>query len=86
MRVRLRIGVTIHKLENKLNLFDGENSILYTLNESAAVILNGLKLGWSKVKILKDLQENYGAKITEAEEDYESILRFLKEKKLIDDK
>lgn len=86
MRVKFRKGVTIHKLENKLTLFDGESSILYTLNESAAAILNGLRLGWNKTKTIKYLQENHSAGVNEAEEDYSNIQRFLKEKRLIEEK
>ncbi len=86
MRVKLKRNITIHKLENKLTLFDGERSILYNFNKSAEFILNSLKLGFDKRQIIGNLKKKYGASAIEAEEDYKYILDFLKEKNIIQEK
>lgn len=84
MKVKLKQNITVHKIGNKLSIFDGKDSTLYTCNTSAEYIVNGLKLGWSKKKITADLQKKFGAKEIEAEEDYRQILDFLKQSQIIE--
>jgi hypothetical protein len=83
MRIKLKNSVTIHKIKNKVSLFDGETSTLYTLNDSAEFILNGLKVGWEKTRVVAGLMEKFGATKNEASEDYQKILDFLNVKELI---
>lgn len=84
MRIKLKKNITLHKLKNKISLYDGEASTLYTLNDSATFILNGLKMDWEKSKIVNDLKEKFGATDQEAQEDYQQVLNFLEEKQMIE--
>lgn len=61
-------GYTINKkfvnetLDGKLVLFDGEKSILFTLNDTAVLILNKLKARWKTDEIVDLFTKTYGIK------------------------
>ena len=64
-------------------IFDGEESVLYTFNETAAFIFRKLKLGSSIAEIVKAMVMKYKIKETEAETDTKDLLRDLLAKKII---
>ena len=45
---KINQGFVTQKINNKTTIFSGEDSVLYTLNETAALIFSGIKLGWDK--------------------------------------
>ena len=45
----------IQKIEGKTSIFDAEKSVLYTLNDEAAVIFRGFQLQWTKERIVKEI-------------------------------
>lgn len=73
---KLNQGFITQKIGDKTTIFSGEESILFTLNETGALIFNGIKLGWDNKKINKKLMEKY--KITEVEA-LQDIREFTKE-------
>ena len=83
MKYKLNQGFITQKIDNKVTIFAGEESILHTLNETAAYIFQGLKLRWENKKIIKGLIEKFGATEKQAEEDLKEFTEVLLKKKII---
>lgn len=79
----LNKGFITQKIGNKTTIFAGEESILFTLNETAAYIFNGIKLNWDYEKIVKGLIEKYNAPREQAEKDILVLIEELAVKKII---
>ncbi len=82
-KYKINKGHIIEKLENKIIIFDGEKSVLYTLNETASFIFRKIRLSWEKEKIITSLIEKYGIKREKAQVDFEDLLKDLLSKKII---
>lgn len=80
---KLNQGFITQKINKKTTIFSGEDSILYTLNETAALIFNGIKLGWDKNKIAQKLTDKYGIEQKKAFQDINALLDELLSKKII---
>jgi len=83
MKYKLNKGYITQKLDNKTVLFDGDNSILYTFNETASYIFGKMKLGWEKEKIIEQMIKKYNINKTKVENDFDELLSDLKKKKII---
>lgn len=66
-----------------LVIFDGEESTLYTFNETAAFIFRKLKQQSTVENIAKELVKKYKIKETEAQKDAKNLIRDLLAKKII---
>lgn len=82
-KFKLNQGFITQRIKDKTTIFSGEQSILYTLNEVAAYIFQGLKLGWDKKKIVGDLAKKYEISEKQAEKDVESFAKELLKKKIL---
>lgn len=80
---RLSPGFITQKIDNKTTIFSGQDSVLFTLNETGAYIFQGLKLNWTKEKIIDGLTKKYRVKKEQALSDMEEYIRILLEKKII---
>lgn len=76
-------GFIVQKLGNKTTIFDGEDSMLYTFNETATYIFQKLKAGWNKKKILETMQKKYKIKEEKLTADFDDLIKELKSKKII---
>lgn len=76
-------GFITQKIGDKTTIFEGEESILHTLNDTAAYIFQGIKLQWDEEKIINGLVEKFGASRKEAEKDLVDFIELLKKKKII---
>lgn len=83
MKYKINIGFITQKVGGKIAIFSGEDSVLHTLNDTAAFIFQGLKLGWEDKKIIKGLMEKYSATQKQAEEDLKEFTDLLLKKKII---
>jgi len=84
MKYKLQKGLIVQKLDDKITIFDGEESLLYTFNETASFIFSKIKTGLEKKKLIDALERKYGISEKKAERDIEELIRELKEKKIID--
>lgn len=82
----IKKGFIIQKLDQKANIFDGEESVLYTFNETATFIFAKLKQGWTKEKIVESLVKKYGIKRKRAQKDLDALVNDLLTKKIITQK
>lgn len=76
-------GFIVQKLDKKVTIFDGEESMLYTFNETATYIFQKLKAGWDKKKIIETMTKKYKTKEEKLSADFDDLIRELKLKKII---
>jgi len=83
MKYKVQKGLIVQKLDDKITIFDGDESVLYTFNETASFIFSKLKLDWEKEKLIEALVKKYGISEKKAEKDISELIKELKEKKII---
>lgn len=83
MEYKITKGLITQKLDNKTVIFDGEESVLYTFNETASYIFLKLKAKWDEKKIILSLVKRYGLKEERAKKDVKELIVDLKKKKII---
>lgn len=76
-------GFIVQKLGNKTTIFDGEDSMLYTFNETATFIFQKLKAGWDKKKIMEAMLKKFKVKEEKLSLDFDDLIRDLRSKKII---
>lgn len=76
-------GLIIQKLDDQTVIFDADESVLYTLNETASVIFDKLKKKWDKEKIINYMLKKYDVKKEKLEKDFDQLIEDLKKKKII---
>lgn len=82
-KFKINKGFIEQKLGDKIVIFDGEESFLYTFNEAASFIFQKLKLGWDNKKIIDGLVKKYQIKEKRAERDVNELVSELAKKKII---
>lgn len=80
---KLNSGFLTQKIGKKTTIFSGEKSILFTLNETAAYIFNGLKLGWSEEKIIDRMIEKFDVSKPEIAQDMKELKTELLSKNIL---
>jgi hypothetical protein len=75
--------VFIQKLNNSTVLFDSNNSLLFTLNDTASFILTKLLKQESPMDILIKLEKKYDIDKSNAKKDLDYFIKDLKKKELI---
>lgn len=83
MKYKINKGFIVQKLDDKTVIFDGEESVLYTFNETASLIFQKLKKGFDQEEILKKLIKKYGVKEEKARKDFEEMVKELIKKKIV---
>jgi hypothetical protein len=76
-------GLIIQKIDKEIVIFDVEESLLYTLNETASEIFRMLKKGSKEEKIVERMVKKYEVKKEKVEKDIKKLLEELKKKKII---
>lgn len=83
MKYRINKGFIIQKLDNKTVIFDGEESVLYTFNETASEIFKLLKKNLEEKEIVGKMVKKYQIKPEKIKEDLNHLISDLKNKKII---
>lgn len=83
MKYNINQGYITQKIAGKIAIFAGEESILHTLNETAAYMFQGIKLGWDNQKIITGLITKFGATPIEAKKDLEEFIELLIKKNIL---
>lgn len=84
-KFKIQKGLIVQKIDNQTVIFDADQSVLYTLNETASVIFDKLKKKWNKEKIIDYILKKYEVKKERLEKDYEKLMKDLKDRKIIID-
>ncbi len=82
-KYKINKGFIVQKLDNKTVIFDGEESVLYTFNETASFIFQKLKKGFNDKEIIKAVVKKYKVKETRVANDLKEIIADLRKKKII---
>lgn len=82
---KLKKDLVIQEVEDELFIFDGETSILHTLNQTAADLFKKLKKGSSVENLSKYLVQEYEISLEKALKDSSDFIEKLKKKKLVTD-
>ena len=82
-KYKINKGFITQKLDDKTVIFDGEESVLYTFNESASFIFRELKKGEDQESIVSSLVKRYGIKEKKAEKDLNDLVADFLKKKII---
>jgi hypothetical protein len=80
---KINKGFISQKIGHKLSIFDGDESLLYTFNETASFIFAKIKLGWNAAKIISSLAKKYHIDEMRAKKDTTQLIKELKQKKII---
>ena len=73
----------IQKLDGKIVIFDGEKSILFTLNDTASFMFQKIKLGWDKGKIIEAVVKGYSIDRESVTKDLDKVISDLVKQKII---
>ena len=76
-------GNVIQKIDSKINIFDYNNSYLYTLNKSATEIFSYIKRGLSVNKIIGTIEKKYSIPHKRAEKDVNELIADLLKKNIL---
>lgn len=83
MQYTITKGLITQRLDNKTVIFDGEESVLYTFNETASYVFLKIKAKWDEKKIVLSLVKRYGVKEERAKKDVKELIKDLLKKKII---
>ena len=83
MKYKINKGLITQKLDDKTVIFDGDESILYTFNETASYVFKKIKSGEDEERIIDLIVKRYQIKPEKAKKDLKDLLVDLKKKKII---
>jgi len=83
MKYRINKGFIVQKLDKKTVIFDGEESVLYTFNETASEIFKLLKKNLEEKEIVEKIAKKYNVKPEKAEKDFKELVKDLRKRKII---
>lgn len=83
MYYKINKGFIVQKLDGKTTIFDGEESVLYTFNETASLVFQKIKAAKSKEEIIESFVKKYGIKEERAEKDVGELIGELKKKGIV---
>ena len=80
---QIKKGLISQKMDEETVIFDGQKSLLFTLNETGAFIFQKIKAHWPKTKIISTLVDRYGISDDKANKDVVYFLTKLTKLKVI---
>ena len=80
---QIQKGLIIQKIDKETVVFDAEESVLYTLNETASEIFRLLKKGLKKEEIVERIVKKYDVRKERVEKDVKEIIGKLEKRKIL---
>ena len=80
---QIQKGLIIQKIDKETVIFDAEESVLYTLNETASEIFRLLKKGLSEEEIVERMVKKYDVRKERVEKDVREIIGKLEKRKIL---
>ncbi len=82
-KYKINKGFIVQKIGKKMTIFDPEESVMYTFNETAAFIFSRIKKSVSKDEIVEKLIEKYEVDAEIAKKDVEEVIEDLVRKRVL---
>ncbi len=82
-KYRLNKGFITQKMGDKTTIFEGEKSVLFTLNDTASYIFRGIQLQWDIPTIVTKVSDKYKISTSQAQKDIEEFVQVLLKKQII---
>jgi len=82
-KIILKKGFVTQKVGQKITIFDGDKSVLYTFNPVATFIFEKIKKGMEEEEIVKLVSQKYEISEGIAAIDFREFINDLKKKKII---
>lgn len=73
----------ISKIDGEISIFNVDNSILYSFNQSGSYIFEMIKKGRNKMMIIKNMSKKYDISLKQAEKDVNDFLKNLSKNRII---
>jgi len=80
---QIQKGLIIQKIDKETVIFDAEESVLYTLNETASEIFRLLKKGLKEEEIVEKIVKKYDVRKERVEKDVREIIGKLEKRKIL---
>ena len=80
---QIQKGLIIQKIDKETVVFDAEESVLYTLNETASEIFRLLKKGLKKEEIVERIVKKYDVRKERVEKDVRELFKELEKRKIL---
>ena len=80
---QIQKGLIIQKIDRETVIFDAEESVLYTLNETASEIFRLLKKGLKEEEIVERMVKKYDVIKERVEKDVREIIGKLEKRKIL---
>jgi len=80
---QIQKGLIIQKIDKETVIFDAEESVLYTLNETASEIFRLLKKGLKEQEIVEKIVKKYDVRKERVEKDVREIIGKLEKRKIL---
>jgi len=82
-KYKLNKGFISQNVENEMVIFDGEQSVLFSFNETAAFIFKRISKGHEPEKIIKAVTKTYDISEETAKKDMHDLVTKLTKKNII---
>jgi hypothetical protein len=82
-RYKINKGFIFQTVGKKITIFDGEESVLYTFNETASYIFKLLKKGLKQSEIADMLAKKFNISNSKAQKDTQELITDFLKKKII---
>ena len=80
---QIQKGLIIQKIDKETVIFDAEESVLYTLNETASEIFRLLKKGLKEEEIVERIVKKYEVRKERVENDVRELFKELEKRKIL---
>jgi len=80
---QIQKGLIIQKIDKETVIFDAEESVLYTLNETASEIFRLLKKGLKEEEIVEKIVKKYNVRKERVEKDVRELFKELEKRKIL---
>jgi len=80
---QIQKGLIIQKIDKETVIFDAEESVLYTLNETASEIFRLLKKGLKEEEIVERIVKKYEVRKERVEKDVRELFKELEKRKIL---
>lgn len=80
---KINQSIVFQKLDNQLACFDTDESVIYTLNDTAEFVFRKLKSGWKEEEIITAMAKKYEVVLLTLKKDVKILIKDMIKNKII---